>query len=350
MGALPLERLKIGPPFNSVMIDLFGPYLVRGEVQKRISGKAYGVLFTDLCSRAVHIEVVLGYDSTSFLLALRRFVSLRGWPSVIYSDQGSQLVGAEKELTNMWKQMDRSAAYRVSAENGTTWKFGPADSPWHQGAAEALIKAAKRAIKFAVNDQRLSPSEFTTLCLEISNVLNERPLGTLPGSDADINVLTPNCQLIGRPFARNPGGWSSDCGVRSRIKMIDSIADEFWRRWVELYAPCLTRQAKWLKRSPNLQPGDIVIVADSNTVRGRYSLARVVQVHPGKDGVVRKATIQYKRYKVSDKLHEYTGGRDITVTRAVQRLAILVPWEGCSWAPAGSGLRGCLDSSGSGPG
>jgi hypothetical protein len=73
-------------------------YEVRGEVQKRTSGKAYGVIFTDMAIRAVHIEAVFGYDTSSFLMALSRFASVRGWPERIYSDPGPQLMGAAKEL------------------------------------------------------------------------------------------------------------------------------------------------------------------------------------------------------------------------------------------------------------
>ena len=62
MGKLPVDCLKPALPFTHVMVDLFGPYVIRGEVQKRVSGKGYGVIFTDLCSRAVHIEGSFGYD------------------------------------------------------------------------------------------------------------------------------------------------------------------------------------------------------------------------------------------------------------------------------------------------
>ena len=98
MGRLPESRLKQAPPFTYTMVDLIGPYEVRGEVQKRTSSKAYGVIFMDMVSRAVHIEVVCGYDTNSFLMALSRFASIRGWPQYICSKSGSQLVGAEKEL------------------------------------------------------------------------------------------------------------------------------------------------------------------------------------------------------------------------------------------------------------
>ncbi|XP_067950495.1 uncharacterized protein [Watersipora subatra] len=98
LAKLPEARLKASPPFSHVMLDLFGPYTIGGEVQRRISGKAYGVLLTDLHSKAVHVEVVPGYDAESFKGALIRFCSVRGWPTKIYSDPGSQLVCVERDL------------------------------------------------------------------------------------------------------------------------------------------------------------------------------------------------------------------------------------------------------------
>ena len=103
------------------MVDLCGPYEVRGEVQKRTKGKAYGVIFTDMVSRAVHIEVVCGYDTNSFLMALSRFASIRGWPQYIYNDPGSQLVGAERELKEAWEKMDRDEINKKGVQNGLKW-------------------------------------------------------------------------------------------------------------------------------------------------------------------------------------------------------------------------------------
>ena len=58
-----------------------------------------------MVSRAVHIEAIYGYDTNSFLIALSRFVSIQGWPQYIYSDPGSQLVKAERELKEAWEKM-----------------------------------------------------------------------------------------------------------------------------------------------------------------------------------------------------------------------------------------------------
>ena len=328
MGPLPEARLKPAPPFNKTMLDLFGPYSVRGEVQKRTTGKAYGVIFTDLASRAVHIEAVFGYDTSSFLLALRRFSAIRGWPEVIYSDPGSQLVGASNELEEAWKNMDKDMLRSVGLEKGTTWVFGPADSPWHQGAAESLIRSTKRAIHFAVHNQRLSVPEFLTICTEAANLLNERPIGTRPSPDSEINILTPNNLLIGRSDASNPGEFVSNVeSLRDRFRLVEYVISQFWKNWTNLYAPTLVKQTKWKYPSRDLCPGDVVLVADSNVHRGEYRLAEVVEVFSGTDNKVRQATVSYKNYRAGEKLHEYKGAKPTIVKRSVQRLALLIPVE-----------------------
>lgn len=76
--------------------------------------------------RAVHIEAVLGYDSSSFLLALSRFASVRGWPSEIYNDPNSVSWSCEKA------QPGNLAPLKVHSTM--------------QGAVESLVKSAKRAI------------------------------------------------------------------------------------------------------------------------------------------------------------------------------------------------------------
>lgn len=70
---------------------------------------------------------------------------------------------AVKELIAMWKAMNKDQIYRVSSDNGTSWGCGPADSSWHQGAIESLVKSVKRCIKLPFNDQRLSLSELSAL-------------------------------------------------------------------------------------------------------------------------------------------------------------------------------------------
>lgn len=323
MGPLPESRLKPSPAFTNTMVDLFGPYTVKGEVNKRSSGKAYGVIFTDMVMRAVHIEGVFGYDTNAFMMALSRFASVRGWPAKLYSDPGSQLIGAGRELREAWSNIDRSVLIRKCSDNGLEWIFGPADSPWYQGAVESLVKATKRCIGFAINKQKLSPCEFLTLCSEVANLMNERPIGTVPGLDAEISILTPNCLLVGRATAKNPGSWDpSASSLCARFHFVQSLVDSFWKRWIELCAPALVIQRKWRIAHRNLKPGDVVIISDKNALRGEYRIGIVKDVFPGMDGRVRKVSVMYKSFKIQDRLCKAT---ETVVIRSVHRLALLVP-------------------------
>ena len=317
MGGLPLERLKPAPPFSFTMLDLFGPYYLRGEVQKRVTGKAWGVLFTDLCARAIHIEAIYGYDTSSFLMALSRFASIRGWPQKLFSDPGSQLVSADKDL--------KESLIKAGADNGMEWEFGAPDSPWHQGAAESLIKTAKRALDYSIHNQRLSVPEFLTVCTEAANLINERPIGLLPDVNSKINVLTPNCLLLGRACATNPNAWQPDTSLSTRHNLVTAIGTQFWEHWVEFFAPTLVYRQKWHQPERKVQVGDIVLILDKNTLKGEYRLGRVVETHPSKDGNVRKVSVAYKNFMVGKKVSEYKGVKDTIVKRSVQRLVLLVP-------------------------
>ena len=74
------------PPFTFVGVDYFGPLEVK---QGRSRVKRYGCLFTCLTTRAVHIEIAHSLDTDSMINALRRFISVCGYPEQIRSDQGS---------------------------------------------------------------------------------------------------------------------------------------------------------------------------------------------------------------------------------------------------------------------
>ena len=103
MGQLPEDRLKAAPPWYSTGIDLFGPFKIRDEIKKRTFSKAYGVIFNCLGTRAVYLDLAADYSADKFLMVVRRFVSLNGYPSKLLSDNGTQLIAASKELTAITK-------------------------------------------------------------------------------------------------------------------------------------------------------------------------------------------------------------------------------------------------------
>ena len=96
MAELPVERLAYQSPlFTNTGVDYFGPFYV---TVRRTTEKRWGVLFTCLTTRAVHVEIVPSMDASSCVMGVERFVSRRGTPAIIWSDNGTNFVGTEKEL------------------------------------------------------------------------------------------------------------------------------------------------------------------------------------------------------------------------------------------------------------
>lgn len=322
MGKLPIDRLKPAPAWSSTSLDLFGPFLVKGEVNKRVRMKVYGVLFTCMLTRAVHIDLARDYSTDAFMQVLRRFISLRGCPTKIRSDPGSQLVGAKNDI------LDHNQMIAYGAKVGFAWEMSPADSPWQNGCAEALIKSTKKAIISVVGEQIMTYSEFQTVLFEIANLECERPIGKQSNDINDGSYLCPNDMLLGRASSRVPSEqFSESCTFKKRHEFIQSMVNAFWVKWNRFYFPTLLIQQKWHTERRNLQVGDIVIIQDNNALRGNWKLGRVSKVFAGSDGKVRRVDVSYKNATSKEKLNEYTGRGFTTVERSVQRLVVILPVE-----------------------
>ena len=160
MGQIISERMKPAPPFYYTSLDLFGPFTIRDTVKRRTMTKAYGIIFTCLVTRAVYLDLADSYNTQSFITVFRRFISLRGHPHTIYSDSGTQLVAASKELKMIRQNWDESEVTTCTADKGTTWVFNKsADAPWQNGCSEALIRSVKRSLGIAIGDSKLTFGE-----------------------------------------------------------------------------------------------------------------------------------------------------------------------------------------------
>ncbi len=294
MSPLPIERLRPGPPFENICIDYFGPYLIRGEVQKRIRGKCWGVILTCIAVRAVYIDVAFDCSTDGFLQLLRRFASLRGWPRKIFSDPATNLVGASNELKEQIKGLDWKRIEEFGHQEGFQWKFAPADAPWYNGTAEALIKSTKRALDAAVGVSVLSFSELQTCMMEAAQLVNQRPIGALPSTPDDGTYLCPNDLILGRSSAKIPQGPFQERASRKyRLDFIEALVSAFWKRWTREVFPNLVLQPKWHTEERNLQAGDVVLVKDSNSLRGKWKMARVKQAHISEESTKGPDRIQH---------------------------------------------------------
>ena len=327
MGPLPEKRLKPSPPFYNSALDLFGPFLIKDTVKGRCRKKVFGVIINCLVTRASYIDLVEGYDADSFLTTLRRFVSIRGYPKTMYSDSGTQLKLANKELQAMAKEWNLNNVTEFGSNEGMTWSFTKsADAPWENGCSEAMVKLIKKAMTRVIGTTILTFSELQTVLFEISNLLNSRPIGLKPGSDPDRGAyLCPNDLLLGRASINVPNySVSSSINVKARQNFINEITNSFWKRWMRDYFHTLIVRQKWHQDKRNLQSGDIVLVADSKVIKGTWRLAQVCDIIPSSDNKVRDVKI---RYKIQKENNSYDGIKDTIITRSVHRLVLILPIE-----------------------
>ena len=169
-------------------------------------------------------------------------------------------------------------------------------------------------------------SELQTVCFEVANLINERPIGRHPTTPEDGAYLCPNNILLGRASARIPSGpFEGDANPRRRFYFVQGIINAFWNRWTRDFFPSLLIKQKWHTCKRDVKVGDIVLIQDSNQVRGKWKLGRVVTANPGRDGKVRKVEIQYKNPVLNEKVQIYKGRGYVTVERPVQRLVVIVP-------------------------
>ena len=339
MGSIPVERVTPSFAFEHSSCDIFGPFQVRlvGKFTRQRKNhpgytKAYGLILTCLSTRAVHIEAMQGQNTDSFLLAFRRFISIRGQPKSMYSDCGGQLIAADDELKTLVAALDHEKIQQYGAVSGMHWTYSSPGSPWQNGVTESLIKSVKKTLKTIIDPQTKIPIlELQTVFYEVAEILNERPLSLshhgASGSDFDSDTssyLCPNDLLLGRCTTRIPAGPFTSAQVSSeeRLLAIQTIVTDFWKKWTEFYLPTLIYQSKWFTYSRPASVGDIVDVRDLNPIRGDWNIAEVVEVRSNDD---EKAPINVLlRYKTVKRGKDYQPATDRFQWRDVKNLVLIL--------------------------
>ncbi|XP_047482843.1 uncharacterized protein LOC125034852 [Penaeus chinensis] len=265
MGQVRAERMKPAPPFYHTAVDLFGPLTIRDSVKKRTYGKAFGIIFNCLVTRAVYLDLAMGYSTDDFLTTFQRFIAIRGAPKFMYSDRGTQLISASNKIES------------IGEKEGVTWIFNmPSDAPWYNGVSEALIKSVKRSICVSIGDSILNFGELQTALFSIANLMNERPIGLKPGFSLELgSYLCPNDLLLGRSSCHCPIGlYEIDGDHKRRLRFIQNIINSFWKKWQRDYFPSMLIRQMWHTAKRIVKVGDVVLVQDSNIVRGTWKLAQ----------------------------------------------------------------------------
>lgn len=297
MGSLPAVRITPARPFLRSGVDYAGPILLKsktGRGSRTIKG--YIALFICFVTKAVHVEIVSDMTTNAFLAAFRRFISRRGRCADLFSDCGSNFVGAQRELGVLLKAtLAENSIPKVMAEEGTNWHFIPPGAPHVGGLWEAGIKSVKHHLRRIVGQTKLTFEEMATTLAEIEACLNSRPLCAQSDDPDDISALTPGHFLVGDSLMvlPEPNVTSVPVNRLTRWQLTKQLSQHFWYRWRMEYLSTLQQRPKWFRPRVNVEVGQLALIKDERFPPGKWPLARVIAVKPGKDGLVRTVSLKH---------------------------------------------------------
>ena len=203
MSSLPIHRLApFLPPFAHTGVYFFGPMMVKVGGRDRRHEKTWVCLFTCLNTRVVHLDLTNSLSKEAFMMCLSRFSSIRGKPLVIYSDNGLNFVGVERELreavTNLYEQgqtiKDEMTTRKIE------WHFSPPHGPHLGGVWQRLVQSCKRAMRTTVGRTIVTDQELATILYEVAALLNSRPLTHVSVDPDDPEPEIPNHFIFRRPM------------------------------------------------------------------------------------------------------------------------------------------------------
>lgn len=299
MGSLPALRVTPNRPFLNSGVDFAGPFdLKKFRGKCNSTYKSYFAIFVCFSTKAVHLEVVIDLSTAAFIAAFRRFISRRGMVKNLFSDCGTNFVGAKTRITRSLSEVQKKWNEEMASELSefkTQWHYNPPGTPHFGGLWEAGVKCVKHHLKRIVGGVRLTYDEFETILLQIEAILNSRPLCEAP-ENPDTMILTPAHFLVHGSLMSLPDDnlESEKLSLLDRWTLIQKMLQDFWKVWSNDYLNTLSQRKKWKTKFPNVNVGDLVIVKDKNLPPNSYLLCRITTVHPGADGLVRVVTVKTK--------------------------------------------------------
>ena len=280
--------------------------------------KRWGILFTCLTTRAVHLEVVEEMTSSSFINALRRFVSLRGPVKLFRSDRGTNFIGATDDLRIDALNVEDGAVQDFLHKSGITWIFNAPHASHMGGVWERMIGLTRRILDSILLDPKTKPLTHETLVTfmaEASAIINARPITQVSTDPDSPMILRPSTLLTGKIDyvpAIADSFYIKDI-YRANWKRVQVLADTFWQLWRKGYLQELQTRRKWHEDRPNLKVGDVVIMKDQSAHRNEWPLGIISDAFESDDGKVRKVSIRTCK-----------DGKSATYVRPINEVVLLI--------------------------
>ena len=272
--------------FTNVGLDYIGPFTV---IQRGKEEKAYICLFNCLVTRAVHLEVTEDLTTSACMTAVRRFIARRGQPRLLLSDNGSNFLGARKQIRRQNLQLDQDFIKNNLLNQSVEWRLNPPSAPHFGSVWERLVQIVKRALLLNLSSATLTWDVFTTIVAEAECLVNARPLTHVRSDNEDEIPITPNQFLIGRAFPNIPASvFNENPSLKTKSwTQIRQRLDSIWKRLVREYLPTLNTRMRCTNPESKLEVNDVVWVLEEWTPRGIWPLGRVTRTFTGPDRTAR---------------------------------------------------------------
>ncbi|XP_045023468.1 uncharacterized protein LOC123467730 [Daphnia magna] len=233
MAPLPRHRLiSFQRLFTHVSLDYFGPCNI--TIYRR-KVKRYVFLITCLNTRAVHLEVAASLDLSSFFIAFASFAAQRGRPSVVYSDNGTQIVAGDKAIQQGIERLKKQNIVGQMVKQEIEWHISPPLAPHFGGVWESLVKSAKVALEAIVESRPLTEELLRGFVIQAESLLNGRPLTYVSVDPRDPEPLTPNHFLLVQSSPNTEDDVIEDEKLYSRKhwEALQVMTTHFCRRWLQ---------------------------------------------------------------------------------------------------------------------
>ena len=297
-SSLPASRVNLSVPFAHTGVDYTGHLWVKDKSGVKV--KVYILIFTCFNTRAVYLEAVDAMSTAEFILAFVRFVNRYGIPSVVYSDNAKSFVQAGSIIELLLTSSEFEEKFRIASIGHKTI---PIYAAWYGATWERLIKTVKHCLFKVLGRSIPTLPEFVTFLSDIQKILNNRPL-TYRSSENEIDIITPNHFLVGRPVPSIILGdeqvpeweYNEDDDYSSHLARVlnlrDYLYDEFKERWLSEYLVNLREKDRASFRSPkNWEKGEIALLKLPSKSKPYWPLVRIVDTYPDQDQVIRTVRV-----------------------------------------------------------
>ena len=308
------HHLTIAPAFYISQVDLAGPFPSYSPHNKRTTVKIWFSIFCCLTTSAIDIRVMEDYSAPAFVEAFIRMSCYAGYPKFLLADQGSQVVNACETMKLSFKDVKD----RLHREQCVEFDTCPVGGHNMHGKVERKIRDVRASLNKTVHNERFSILQWETLLCQISNSINDMPIGYKNYSNdlESIGLLTPNRLKLGRNNDRSPAEPLIVTGKCNKfLQENERIFNSWFEHWLISYIPKLVHHPKWFQSDTELSVGDIVLfLKNDSEISSTYQYGMIDSVVRSKDNVVRTVNVRYRNH---------TENVDRITKRAVRGLVLI---------------------------